>query len=316
MRVLIADMYHSSSENEEKVFKEYGISVDIAHCKTQEELIDTAKGYSALLVSYVPITEKVLEALPEVKAVVKYGVGVDNINLEAARKKGVAVFNVTNHCTEEVALQALALTLDAARRTSSMHQSILKGEWVDPKMMNLKRMSSYNLGLIGFGRISRKYLEFIKPIIKGEVFVFDPYADKSYPEVTFVDTAEQVFAKSDIVSLFTPLTEETRGIVNKETLKNAKNVIFINTSRGGTVNYEDLCEALEDGRIFYVASDVWKNEPVVFDELTNRMLATGRLTLTPHAGWYSFESEKELRSRAAEEIALFLTKGESINRLV
>jgi len=138
MKVLITDQYHGSSEEECNVFKDYGIKVESAMCKSASELIRKAKGFDALLASYVQVTKDVLESLPDVRLVVKYGVGVDNIDLIVAKEQGGHVVNVPDYCSEEVAVHALALTLSALRKLSILYESVKKKTVCQQLIMRLK----------------------------------------------------------------------------------------------------------------------------------------------------------------------------------
>ena len=183
MKILITDMRHTSIEEERKVLEPLGFEIDTTFCHSEDDLIINGKGAFGFLVSYSIITKRIMESLPELKIIVKYGAGYDNIDTIAAKELGKIVCNVPDHCSEEVAFQSLALTAAALRHIYFFIDNVKKGNWVDdPSSKNLSRPSTLVLGVIGFGRIARQYVRFMKPIVK-EILFFDPYVSVAPPGI-------------------------------------------------------------------------------------------------------------------------------------
>lgn len=162
--------------------------------------------------------------------------------------------------------------------------------------------------MIGFGRIARQYVRFMKPIVK-EILFFDPYVSVAPPEFSdckIVDTINEIGNHCDIIALFVPLTRDTQGMINAEFLHNTRNAVLINTSRGGLIDYAAILDALENGNLKFFATDVFSPEPpLMSDDITAKLIARDDVIVSPHIGWYSIESERDLRRKAAEEIARF-----------
>jgi D-3-phosphoglycerate dehydrogenase len=309
MKILITDKRHASIEEEKKVLEPLGFEIDTTICHCEEDLILNGKGAFGFLVSYSVITRRVMEALPELKIIVKYGAGYDNIDVAAAKELGKIVCNVPDHCTEEVAFQSLTLTVAALRHLYFFIHNTKKGNWIeDPTIKKLLRPSTLVLGVIGFGRIAKQYVRFMEPMVK-EVMFFDPYVPVVSQEFAYckkVETIIEIGKNCDIIALFVPLTKDTQEMINSEFLHNVHNAILINTSRGGLIDYVALLDALENGTLKFFASDVYSPEPpLMSDDITERLFARDDVIVSPHVGWYSIESEKELRRKAAEEIASF-----------
>ena len=307
--VLIADCYHDSVEQEEKVFNSTGILFDVAMCRTEEELIGIGKIYDVLLVSYVNVSKKVISSLPKLKLIVKYGVGVDNIDIAFAKQAGVHVANVPDYCSEEVAVHAVALTLAGVRELSFFTAATKQGKWLSVSEKKPRRLSLLSLGLIGYGRIAKKYHSMMRNMV-ADTFIYDPYIQVK-PKMNMFQCCSvgEVFQKADIVSVFIPLTSETRGIINKEVLEKASRLILINTSRGDILDYKSVISALELGHLSFLGSDVWWNEPDI-DDTTAKLLTRYNIILTPHIGWCSEESEKDLRRKAALLVVDYILNGD------
>ena len=312
MKVLITDMRHSSCIEEKRVLSAEGIEVDTTFSANEEELIRNGKGAFAFLVSYAKITRPVMEALPQLKVIIKYGIGVDNIDLKAATDLGKLVVNIPDYCTEEVALHALALILDGVRMTPHFTNMVRSGGWeIDPEPFLPYRLSRQLLGLLGFGRIARRLAFFMELMVKGILF-YDPYlADKDLPsgKLMRASSAEEVFASSAVVSVHLPLNEETRDFVRARHFKQKNGIILVNTSRGGTIHKGDLLEALKSGQVAFFGSDVFFQEPPDrSDPISLAILNHPHSYITPHVAWCSAESATEVRRSAAEE-ALRVARG-------
>ncbi len=307
MRVLVTDAEYASLEIEADVLSAAGHELRTARCTTPQEVIEAAEGVDALLVQYAPITAEVLEALPGLRLVSRYGVGVDVVDQEAARARGVWVCNVPDYGTAEVALHATAMLLALLRNLAVHDREVRAGRWNYQLGGQLRRPGELTLGVLGLGRIGRTTAERAAPWFGGCVG-YDPHLpDHAWPgEVERVDL-EEVFARSNAVTLHLPLTEGTRGLVGAELLaRMPRSSYLVNTARGGLVEFDALVPALDEGRLAGVALDVLPQEP---PQWGHPLLTHPRALLTPHVGWYSEEAEAELRRKAAQNIVDWASTG-------
>ncbi|MFA9397001.1 MAG: C-terminal binding protein [Clostridiaceae bacterium] len=309
MRVIITDCDHDNIDMERKVFTDAGLSFKLKNAKTEDEIIEQCKGAEIFIVQYGKITEKVMEALPELKYIVRYGVGVDTIDIKAATKHGIQVGNVPDYGMNEVADQALALTLALTRKIITMNKYTKTSKWDYTNAIPVHRISTQTVGVVGLGRIGMNYAK--KAASLGfKVIGCDPKfvqtVDNNY--VTLV-TFEELLEKSDIISIHCP-ADGNRDIFNKEVFKKMKkSASIINTARGGIVSEKDLDEALKSGEISGAALDCMSIEPMRSD---SEIFKNENLIVTPHMAWYSEESALELKRKVAEESVRF-AKGEPIH---
>lgn len=307
MRVLVTDMRHLSIEEEKKVLAPLGVEIVTSFSKSEEELISNGRGAAGFLVSYAMITGRVMESLPELKIVSKYGVGVENIDIETATRLGIYVTNVPDYCIEEVALHTLALILAGLRKVCHFAEEVKTKRWsMSPETENIPRLSGLCLGLLGFGRIAKKLSIFMQNLVES-IYFYDPYIEdcESNPvRCSRVETLDELFKRSHIVSVHVPLSSETVGLIDERVLSNARGIMLINTSRAEIVVREAVIKSLNSGRVSFFGSDVfWQEPPDYGSRWQMQFLQRDDVLVTPHVGWYSRESEKVVRRSAAMEIA-------------
>jgi D-3-phosphoglycerate dehydrogenase len=300
-KVLITDYLFKTIEYERRILSEIGAEVIEAQCKTEDEVIERAKGVHGLIVECAPITRKVIESLPKLKVIARYGVGINVVNLKAASEYKVCVVNVPDYCIDEVSDHAFALILASARKIIPLDKHVKSGNWSFIFAQPFYRIKGKTLGLIGFGRIARRLAEKTKPL-GVSILTYDPYISEeilnSYKYVNKVGFLE-LLKKSDFISIHTPLTENTKNMISiKEIRLMKKSAIIVNTSRGGIINEEDLTKALIDKTIAGAALDVFEKEPPENSQLFKQ----DNVILTPHVGYHSEESQVELQTKAAEGI--------------
>jgi len=274
-----------------------------AQCRTPEEIISAAEGkdIKVLIVQYAPITEKVFENLPSLKAVVRYGIGYDVFDIEAATKHGVCAMNVENYCEEEVATHAMSLILALNRKIIQLNEQVKEGKWDVFLVGDVRKISQSTLGLIGFGKIAQKVAKRIAAF-GADVLVYDPYIDDKLVS-QFKNTSRTnlkfVLEKSDFISIHTPLTEETEHMIGADQFRSMKDsACVINTSRGPIIDEKALIESLKNGEIAGAALDVLEEEPISKDSSLKEF---DNVILTPHASWYSNEAIKKLKSKVANQ---------------
>ncbi len=271
---------------------------------SEDELIANVRDADVVLVAGAQITRRVLENLPQCRCVVRYGIGLDNVDLEAATDQGIVVAHVLDFCSEEVSNHAIALLLAMARRLLPLHQDIAAGRWRSAHASGMAPVHGQTLGIIGFGNIGRAVGR--KALAFGlRVLAHAPYCDPKAAEEMSVKLVplDELLAEADYVSLNTPLTPETRHLIGAAELKAMKpTAVLINTARGPVVDEPALVEALSNGEIAAAGLDVFEEEPLPPDSPLCRL---DNVVLTPHVGSVSPEAMRQLRQevgRAAADV--------------
>ena len=308
MRVLVTDHVFGDLETERAALAAIDCELELAPDADPETLVAKAAGAAGIMVCFAQIDARLLEAAKDCRIVARYGIGFDNVDVEAATRNGIQVTNVPDYCLDEVADHAMALLLAAARGVVGAALGVRQGDWTVPQE-NVHRIAGRRLALIGAGRIGRRVADRARAF-GYEVVVYDPYAGDS------VASIEEAVADADAVSLHAPLTDETRDIIGEPTLAAMKRrPILVNTSRGGLVDLEAVTRALDDDRLSAVALDVTEPEPLPAD---HPLRTHPRAIVTPHMSFYSEEAQAELQRRAVEEVVRALTGEEPrcpVNRL-
>jgi len=306
MKVLITDYGFPNLDPEMDVFTQAGIDVVTAQCKTEDDVIAAAVGCDALLVQWAPVREKVAQSLPDCRLVVRYGIGVDNLDIPALKAHGKAVAYVPDYCVDEVADHALAVALSLARQLPQTHARTISGTWKITPPAPMPAFRKMIFATMGYGRIARAILD------RARAFGFnlaahDPFVDAETMQHNGVQslTFGELFQKSDILSLHAPLTPDTRHLVNSDRLGTMKSTaIVINTARGPLIDTVALAQALKDGLIAGAGIDVYEKEPLDDD---HPLRTAPNTILTSHTAWYSEESVPELQRSGALEVARGLT---------
>ncbi len=311
-KIVITDNDHADINDEIEIFKAAGLEFRFYQCKTEEDLIANCKGAVACLNQYAPFTEKVFAALPDLKMIVRYGVGVDNIDVAAATRHGVAVCNVPDYGTFEVADQALALMMEVIRKPGLAWQDVKKGNWDYTKFTPIRRISSMTVGIIGLGRIGIAFAKRVHAL-GCEVVGYDVYTKhvKEDPELSFIKTAslDEVLEQADLISLHCGLNADNAGMMNQSTFAKMKDgAILINVARGGLINEADLASALNSGKLGGAGIDVTCKEPL---EASSPLRSAKNIVITPHMAWYSVEAAHDLNRKCAEE-AVRCMRGEKL----
>jgi len=305
MKVVVTDYDYPSLDLERKVLKEIDADFVGAHCTKEEEVITAAKDAHGILNQYAPLTEKVIKSLARCKVICRYGVGVDNIDVEAATARGIIVTNVPDYCVDEVSTHAMALILACARKVPYLSAMVKKGEWDFTLGKPLFRSRGSLLGLFGLGRIGRAVVGKAKGF-DFQIIAYDPYVSEALEKVQLVSFSE-LLSNSDFISIHTPLTEETRHAFGKGEFKAMKrNAYLINTSRGAIVDESALYRALKEGWIAGAALDVMEKEP---PNLNNPLINLDNVIITPHISYYSEQSYAELKTKAAQAVLDVLKGG-------
>ncbi len=307
-KVIITDCDHDNFDAEKKVFSNSEYSFELLQCKTEEDVINQCQGAVAFINQYAPITEKVFASLPDLKFVVRYGVGVDNVDLKAATKYGVQVSNVPDYGTNEVADHALALMLALTRKIPFMNKLVKDGTWDYSKSIPVYRHSVQTVGIIGLGRIGTAFAHKVHAL-GCKVIVHEIKEKECYPDFVEFVSLEELLQTSDVVSIHCGL-DTSRNLISERELRLMKSSAYIvNVSRGGIIDEDALDLALEEKWIAGAAIDVAKAEPMGTDA---KLLRHENILITPHMAWYSEEAAVELKRKVAEETVRFLN-GEQVH---
>jgi D-3-phosphoglycerate dehydrogenase len=309
--VAVVSLGYESYSIEREILKAVDAELVLAprDCLTEDEVVAVAGGADAILVREAPISARVIDGLQRCRAIVRYGVGVDNIDLQHARQRRVYVANIPGYGTEEVSDHAAALLLACIRRLCTRDAHLRQGRFETDIREPIFRTTGKTLGLIGYGQIGRALHRKWKGFLPERVLVFDPYA---HPEAIRENGAEAaqldtLFAESDYISLHAPLTPQTRHIINTANLEKMKpTTILVNTARGDLIDEKALAKALREGRLAAAGLDVFEKEPFASD---HPFASMPNVVLSSHVGWYSRDAVNELQTRAAQEIVRVLSGG-------
>ncbi len=287
-------------EEELKILKDHA-QVSVIGSTEHDAILKGTADADVILVVYAKITREIIESARNLRGIIKYGVGVDNIDVETATRLGIIVANVPDYAVETVADHAMGLLLALSRRimvADRMMRSRSLGSWASPpttlKGVDLKGKC---LGLLGVGRIGRAVSERAKGFGMS-VVAFDPYVPEEMGREMGVElmTFDQVLEKSDFISIHSPLTEETRAMINEKSIAKMKDgVIIINTARGPLIDHAALVDALKSGKVGGAGLDVLQSEPPSPDD---PIFSFDNVVLTPHIAYYTSEAIGRLEMSA------------------
>jgi D-3-phosphoglycerate dehydrogenase len=278
----------------------------MAKSQSPEDILTVARDADAVLVTYAKLTGDLLRQLTRCRAIGRFGLGVDNIDLPAAAEMKITVTYVPDYCVREVSDHAMALLLALARKITLSNRLVQAGRWEVPAVVPMHRLSERVLGLIGFGNIPRA----LAPKAKAfgmRVVAHDPYvaADAFAAAGVAGMSLDELLAISDFISVHAPLMPATRGLVNAAVLAKVKpTALLINTARGPLVDEQALIAALDAGRIAGAALDVLATEP---PPANSPLLGRDNVILTPHTAFYSEEALNELLTKCAGDVARVLS---------
>ncbi|MGM0755903.1 MAG: C-terminal binding protein [Bacillota bacterium] len=277
----------------QKRFANAGIELELAHFHSEDEIIAGCQDAEAILgTGNPPMTKKVLSALPNLKIIQRFGIGVNSINLSAATKADTVALYMPGFCVEELAAHAASLILGLIRNTAYYDRQIRNGNWPKAKYYAPKSISEITLGLYGFGGSAKPLYEIFRKGFHSRVITCDPFVPESVREqfdVEFVDF-DTMLNESDVISIHAPLNNETRHIFNREAFKKMKNdAMIVNIARGPLIDEEALIIALQEGEIRFAGLDVFESEPLDGESPLRKM---DNVILTCHSAFYGEGSKK------------------------
>ena len=310
MKVVIADHPQEDLSLEKGLLADAGMSVSVAdpQCRTPGDVIRAAADADAIVAQYAPVTDEVMAALPRLRIVSLPLIGVDAVDTEAARRHGVWVANVPDACVTETAVHALAMALGLIRHLPFFDRVVRGGGWGYEATGHLRRPGNLTLGIVGLGNIGRHVAACAAPVF-GRMVGFDPMIrSESWPaEVERADDLKSLFGESDVLTFHVPLTAQTRHLVGRALLAEARpGAYLVNASRGPVVDPRALLEALDSGHLAGAALDVFEKEP---PDVNDRIRSHPRVCVSPHAAFFSVESDEEARRRSVENIISYARTG-------
>ena len=311
--VLVTDYHWPTLDIEQRILSEINAELLVAETGDEAELIELAPHADAILFCWQQVTHAVLDAAVNCKVASRYGVGLDNIDLDYATQLGIPVTYVPDYCMEDVSDHAMALLLACARSIQTYDRSIREGQWNLGAGQPMFRLRDKVLAIIGYGNIGRALV----PKAQGfgiDVQVYAPrLPEGTLDGVTITHDLPGLLQVADFVSLHVPLNESTQQMVNREFLAHMKTTAYlINTSRGGVIDEDALYETLANKQIAGAALDVLTQEP---PDPQTPLLQLDNILITPHAAFSSQEAIAELQEKAARHIVQAL-RGERPDRLV
>ena len=309
--IAITDSPFPSLEPAQKALARLDPQYRTAKSASAEDILAVARDADAVLVTYAKLNGQLLRQLKNCKAIGRFGLGVDNIDLPAAKECGIAVNYVPDYCLREVSDHAMALLLALARKVTFSNKLVQSGRWEVPPIVPLHRLEGQVLGLIGFGNIPRA----LAPKAKAfglQVITYDPYIVKDAADAAGVESVsfDDLLKRSDFISVHAPLQPATRGLMNANAFaKMKKGAFLINTARGPLVDEMALIAALDSSQLGGAALDVVMIEPLAKD---SPLIGRDNVILTPHTGFYSVEALEELQTKCASDVARVLSGEKAI----
>lgn len=308
-KIAILDTGYESYAYEKKLFsdKGYDLSIYKGQLRNRDLKYRLAIDAQGILVRELLIDEKALELMPGLKAIVRYGVGYDNIDLDACRKRNIRVANVQGYANHSVSDHALALMFGCIRDLERSRT----GAFSKPSRPDIFELHDKTLGIIGIGRIGSQFALKVAPLFK-RILAYDPYKSKAYMQKIGAEKVElsTLLKQSHVISLHCNLSGETRHILDEGAFQKMKQMpVILNTARGAVMDEKALLQALQKGLVHSAGLDVFEQEPPAAGQET--LLAHPKVVYTPHVAWYSSTSVLTLQRTAAQHL-LALLEGKNI----
>jgi len=309
LKALFTDYQYDSIRQELEILSATGAEIIDLQQDKSLALAEAVRTADVIIVQYADINAGLIATMENCKMIIKYGIGVNNIDVVAATEKGIYVCNVPDYGIDEVSNSAVAMILSLHRKLPATQSALRKGVWGYDVMVPVKRLAGSVLGLVGLGRIP----SLVAKKMAGfgvEIIACDPYVNPAYAAalgVKLVDF-ETLYKESDIISIHCALTDETHHMFNADVFKAMKTgAIIVNTARGPVICEDDLVAALEAGEIAGAGLDTFEVEPIAAE---NPLLSMENVICTPHVAWYSEQAIENVQRGAAEDAARVL-RGEA-----
>lgn len=287
---------------EREAIEAAGAELRLTRSASEDELVEQLRDADAVIVTSASITRRVVESMPRCKLIVRYGVGLDTLDIAAATEHGIPIAHFPDFCQPEVANHALLLLLASVKRVVPLDAAVRSGQWRPGPLAPMQHITGQTCGLVAFGNIARAFASRARAL-EMEVVAYDPYA----PDAVFAEhgvertgTLEELLARSDYVSLHPPLTPDTRHMIGAEQFAAMKRTAYlINTSRGSIIDEPALIAALRTGEIAGAGLDVFETEPLPAD---SPLIELENVVLMPHSASYSDRAFERMKERVAEAV--------------
>lgn len=302
-RVVLVDSDFPDSAVERKVLQRAGVELVEADATDPAAVRAAAPDALGLLVQWTRVGAEMLDALPQVRAIGRFGVGVDTIDVDEASRRSIVVTHSGDYATEEVAAHTLALALSQLRRLPAGDRAVRRGDWTGARhFAGMRRLSGLRAGVVGLGRIGSRVAELFATLGM-DVVGYDPIGSST--RIRSVASLDELLAESDLVTLHVPLTADTRGLIDARRLALMPDgAVLVNAARGGLVDEEALIGELASGRLGGAGLDVFESEPLSVD---HALCTREDVLLSPHVGYFSEEALVEARTRTTRGVAAVLT---------
>jgi len=300
-RVVLTDQVFPDLETEQQILSEIDAEIVIAD-PTKQDPIELARDADAILNTYFPIPATAIDRLRRCRVIARYGIGIDNIDVGAARHAGITVTNVPDYSVEEVSVHTLMLILASIRRVTAATSLVESGGWAVSNLRPIARVSELAIGIVGLGKIGRAVATLAKPL-GARLIGFDPYATSAPDGIELATDLATLLAEADVVTLHVPANESTHHLIDKKALDLMRSsAVLINTSRGALIDTFSLIDALRQKSIAFAALDVLESEPGD----AHRFSGLSNVLITPHMAYYSESSIAESQRKAATQIVKVL----------
>ena len=306
-KVTILDSIHHDYEVERKIFSSIDCTLKIESSTDQEAMLKACHDVDGICLNLHVLDRVFIEKLNNCKVISRYGVGIDNVDKEAAIKRSIIICNCPSYCDEEVSDQAIAHLLNLTRQIKNRENLIAKGQWGFQETSAITSIYDKTIGIVGFGKAGKSFLRKIKAFLPQKILIFDPSKDAdnlSRMGGEKVEFSDLIF-HSDIISLHLPLTDKTTNLFSYNEFKQMKSTaLIINTSRGKIINEKALAQALISKEIGGAGLDVFEKEPI---PLSSPLLKLDNVSLSDHSAWYSPRAVEKVKAICAENVHRVLT---------
>jgi D-3-phosphoglycerate dehydrogenase / 2-oxoglutarate reductase len=310
VKIAITDYRFPDIDQEKRAVAAAGGTLIVGQAATEDEVADLCRDADAVLNVRAPVTRRAIAAMERCRIIVRYGIGVDSIDIAAATERGIMVANVPDYCLDEVSDHALALLLMLSRQVMPSIALSREGTWSVSRMPPVRRLRGQICGLFGCGRIGSLLAGKVSALGM-QVIVHDPYLSEQRAREMGAElvTFDALLERADFISLQAPLTDETRRIFGAAAFAKMKSTAsIVNTARGGLIDENALLAALDSGELYGAGLDVMESETVVTPVRT-ALVTHPKIIVTAHTAWLSREARATLQLRAIEQ-ALACLRGE------
>jgi len=315
MKVVITDYNLADLEIEEGFCKAAGHELKAIRTGSEQDRIDLVRDADAVITQFAPVNAAVIGAMQKARVIVRYGIGVDNVDLKAAAAKNIPVCNVPDYCIDEVADHALAMILDITRKITANSNKVKGGSWgLATPLTAMFALKSLTVGVVGFGRIGREVAGRLRAF-KCRVLVYDPPVAASTIRLSDCEPAslDDIFTKCDLITLHCPSNDHTKQMINAQSIATMKDgVLIVNTSRGTLVKTDDLVAALKSGKVAAAALDVTDPEP---PDLQGELVKLDNVIINSHIASCSAQAVRKLRESVVNTVGIAL-RGEPLPNVV